>query len=136
MLPIALFDLLGTVGTTVGLELAGSAIFGIIMGSITVWTALFTRLIMGQRQSATRLVGIAIVVSGLALPMSEYRVDHDNDGRAELLWGVLACMHTHTRTHTHTHTQHVAHAHAHAHAHVLAHAACMPHACMHVRRWR
>ena len=62
MVPIAIFDLLGTVGTTVGLELAGSAIFGIILGSITMWTALFTRLIMGQRQSWTRLFGIGVVI--------------------------------------------------------------------------
>ena len=88
MIPIAIFDLLGTVGTTVGLELAGSAIFGIILGSITMWTALFTRLIMGQRQSWTRLFGISVVVCGLAIPMSEYRVDHDQDGSPELLWGV------------------------------------------------
>ena len=100
--PIAVADVLGTIGTTVGLELAGSAIFGIIMGSITVWTALFTWLIMGQRQSAARvrlrlepapaaharaphppepawvpaaaqLVGIVTVVAGLSLPMAEYR---------------------------------------------------------------
>ena len=88
MVPIAIFDLLGTVGTTVGLELAGSAIFGIILGSITMWTALFTRLIMGQRQSWTRLFGIGVVICGLSLPMTEYKVDHDQDGSPELLWGV------------------------------------------------
>ena len=88
MIPIAIFDLLGTVGTTVGLELAGSAIFGIILGSITMWTALFTRLIMGQRQSWTRLFGISVVICGLAIPMTEYKEDPDQDGSPELLWGV------------------------------------------------
>ena len=88
LVPIALLDVLGTVGTTVGLELAGSAIFGIIMGSITVWTALFTWLLMAQQQSAARLVGIVVVVTGLALPMAEYKPDDDDDGVSDVLLGI------------------------------------------------
>lgn len=88
LIPIALLDVLGTVGTTVGLELAGSAIFGIIMGSITVWTALFTWLLMGQQQSAARLIGIVVVVTGLAVPMSEYQPDDDDDGVSDVLLGI------------------------------------------------
>ena len=43
---------------------------------------------MGQRQSWTRLFGIGVVICGLSLPMTEYKVDHDQDGSPELLWGV------------------------------------------------
>lgn len=117
MVPIAVADVLGTIGTTVGLELAGSAIFGIIMGSITVWTALFTWLIMGQRQSAARvrlrlepapaaharaphppepawapaaaqLVGIVTVVAGLSLPMAEYRASEEGGGMGDVAIGI------------------------------------------------
>ena len=43
VVPIAICDYLGTVGTTIGLELAGSAIFGIIFSSVTVWTCVSRR---------------------------------------------------------------------------------------------
>ncbi|KAL3931380.1 MAG: hypothetical protein SGPRY_001146, partial [Prymnesium sp.] len=68
VIPITLCDLLGTVGTTVGLEMAGSAIFGIIYSSVTVWTALFTCLILRKPQSKVKLLGICTVVFGLCLP--------------------------------------------------------------------
>ena len=51
VIPIALCDFLGTAGTTIGLELAGSAIFGIIFSSVTVWAALFTCLILKKAQA-------------------------------------------------------------------------------------
>ena len=31
---------------------------------------------------------ISQVICGLSLPMTEYKVDHDQDGSPELLWGV------------------------------------------------
>ena len=68
VIPIAICDYLGTVGTTIGLELAGSAIFGIIFSSVTVWTALFTCLILKKAQSPIKMAGIATVVIGLAVP--------------------------------------------------------------------
>ena len=68
VLPIAVCDFLGTAGTTIGLELAGSAIFGIIYSSVTVWTALFTCVILRKAQSAVKMLGIATVVAGLTLP--------------------------------------------------------------------
>ena len=61
VVPIAICDFLGTVGTTVGLALAGSAIFGIIFASVTVWSALFTCCILGKAQSPKQLAGILTV---------------------------------------------------------------------------
>ena len=78
VMPIAICDYAGTVGTTVGLILAGSALFGIIYSSVTVWTALFTCLLLRKRQSATQLAGIAMVVAGLALPTLEQAQQHSS----------------------------------------------------------
>ena len=49
--------------------------------------ALFTWLLMGQRQSAARLVGICVVVAGLGLPMMEYR-HSDGAGTEDIVWGI------------------------------------------------
>ena len=49
--------------------------------------ALFTWLLMGQRQSAARLVGICVVVAGLGLPMMEYR-HSDGAGTEDIAWGI------------------------------------------------
>ena len=71
ILPIAVCDFLGTVGTTIGLELAGSAIFGIIFASVTVWSALFAYAVLGRPQSMLQMAGIGCVVIGLSLPAME-----------------------------------------------------------------
>lgn len=71
MLPIGLCDFLGTVGTTVGLVRCGSAIFGIIYSSVTVWAALFSCCILNKSQSSLRVAGILAVVVGLVLPTIE-----------------------------------------------------------------
>tara|TARA_B100000524_G_scaffold341300_1_gene235232 strand:+ start:152 stop:619 length:468 start_codon:yes stop_codon:yes gene_type:complete len=71
MIPIGLCDWLGTVGTTVGLVRCGSAIFGIIYSSVTVWAALFSCCILNKSQSPLRVAGILAVVVGLILPTIE-----------------------------------------------------------------
>ena len=91
--PIAVCDFLGTAGTTIGLELAGSAIFGIIYSSVTVWTALFTCLILRKGQSAVKMVGIASVVAGLALPTLD-AADTSESGRSVLIGIVLTFVGT------------------------------------------
>jgi len=84
ILPIAVCDFLGTVGTTIGLELAGSAIFGIIFASVTVWSALFAYAVLGRPQSMLQMAGIGCVVIGLSLPAMESSThpgaDSDGDG--------------------------------------------------------
>ena len=81
VLPIAICDFLGTVGTTIGLELAGSAIFGIIYSSVTVWTALFTCVILRKAQTSIKMMGIATVVAGLTLPTLDHDADSASQGR-------------------------------------------------------
>ena len=78
-------DFLGTAGTTIGLELAGSAIFGIIFSSVTVWTALFTCAILKKAQSAVKMLGIATVVIGLTLPTLDKNGDDSTQGRLVFL---------------------------------------------------
>jgi drug/metabolite transporter (DMT)-like permease len=51
--------------------MAGSAIFGIIFASVTVWSALFTYLLLSKPQTKLQTAGIAAVVCGLALPALE-----------------------------------------------------------------
>ncbi|KAL1524425.1 hypothetical protein AB1Y20_019320 [Prymnesium parvum] len=90
VIPITLCDLLGTVGTTVGLELAGSAIFGIIYSSVTVWTALFTCVILRKAQSTVKLLGIVTVVLGLCLPaLDPSRNTQTQDGQNVFIGIVL-----------------------------------------------
>ncbi len=94
MLPIALCDFIGTVGTTVGLEYAGSAIFGIIFASVTVWSAMFTCLILKKRQTRKQTLGILAVVAGLALPALEVS-DADPADELEVHIGIaLTCVGT------------------------------------------
>jgi drug/metabolite transporter (DMT)-like permease len=66
--PVGVFDWLGTSGLTIGLVWAGSAIFGIIYSSVTIWTALFAWCLLGRDQSAMQISGIFFVVGGLILP--------------------------------------------------------------------
>ena len=91
VLPIAVCDYIGTVGTTVGLVLSGSALFGIIYSSVTVWTALFTCLILRKSQTLVKMVGIATVVIGLALPTLDEAGDVDDGGASggRVLAGIL-----------------------------------------------
>jgi len=60
-------DWLGTVGTTIGLTLSGSAIFGIVFSSVSIWAALFARALLGRVLSGTQMAGIAIVTAGLVV---------------------------------------------------------------------
>ena len=94
LLPISICDFIGTVGTTVGLEYAGSAIFGIIFASVTVWSALFSCLIMGKRQTKKQMWGILVVVIGLAIPALE-QSDSDPQDESEVHIGIfLTCVGT------------------------------------------
>ena len=85
VLPIAFCDFLGTAGTTIGLELAGSAIFGIIFSSVTVWAALFTCVLLKKAQSPVRMLGIATVVAGLTLPTLDSNGESSEQGQLVLL---------------------------------------------------
>ena len=93
VVPIAICDYLGTVGTTIGLEVAGSAIFGIIFSSVTVWSALFTCCILGKTQSPLRMAGILTVVFGLALPTVGQNT-HTDQGQAAVAGIALTAMGT------------------------------------------
>lgn len=88
ILPIAVCDFLGTVGTTIGLEMAGSAIFGIIFASVTVWSALFTWLLLSKPQTKVQMAGILAVVCGLALPALERSNPEDAQDEWEVHVGI------------------------------------------------
>mmetsp|Transcript_5657 Transcript_5657/g.15007 ORF Transcript_5657/g.15007 Transcript_5657/m.15007 type:complete len:475 (-) Transcript_5657:483-1907(-) len=88
ILPIAVCDYLGTIGTTVGLVLSGSALFGIIFSSVTVWTALFTCLLLHKSQTLLKMAGIVTVVIGLALPTLDQASD-TTEGGDDIFAGII-----------------------------------------------
>lgn len=64
---IAIFDLLAQILNYTGAGLAGPTIFAIVYSSVTVWTAVWSRIILGRRLSCWQWMGIAIVFFGLAI---------------------------------------------------------------------
>lgn len=77
-IPVGILDWLGTTGLTIGLILSGSAIFGIIYASVTVWTALLACIVLGKRITPIKAVGIAAVVAGLGLPSLDDNGEGEN----------------------------------------------------------
>ena len=68
--PVGLLDFLGTTGLNIGLILSGSAIFGIIYASVTIWTALFAYCLLGKRLTPLKVFGILLVVAASSCPRS------------------------------------------------------------------
>jgi drug/metabolite transporter (DMT)-like permease len=83
--PVGLLDWFGTTGLNVGLILSGSAIFGIIYASVTIWTALFAFCLLKKGLTPLKVVGIALVVVGLVLPALEDNDDGDGDSSGDLV---------------------------------------------------
>lgn len=88
VLPIAICDYLATIGTTVGLIMSGSALFGIIFSSVTVWTAFFTCCLLRKSQTLLKMLGIATCVVGLSLPTLDQAQD-TAEGGDELFVGII-----------------------------------------------
>jgi drug/metabolite transporter (DMT)-like permease len=87
--PIGVLDWLGTTGLTIGLILSGSAIFGIIYASVTVWTALLAWAALGKRMTLIKAVGIALVVGGLILPSIDDNGDAETPNAKLVWWGII-----------------------------------------------
>jgi drug/metabolite transporter (DMT)-like permease len=64
---IASFDICAQVLNYSGAALAGPTLFAIIYSSVTVWTALFSRLLLGRLMNPFQWLGVAIVFSGLCI---------------------------------------------------------------------
>ena len=64
---IACFDICAQVLNYTGSALAGPTLFAIIYSSVTVWTALFSRVLLGRLMSPFQWLGVAIVFLGLCI---------------------------------------------------------------------
>jgi drug/metabolite transporter (DMT)-like permease len=68
---IAAFDIVAQTLNYTGASLAGPTIFAIVYSSVTVWTALFSRIFLGRSMSALQWVGILTVFGGLTLTAAD-----------------------------------------------------------------
>lgn len=64
---IALIDVVAQTVNYTGATWAGPTIFAIIYSSVTIWTALYSRILLGRRLSLIQCIGILVVFGGLAL---------------------------------------------------------------------
>lgn len=64
---IAVFDLVAQALNYTGSAMAGPTIFAIIYSSVTVWTAVFSRIFLSRELSPWQWLGVATVFGGLAV---------------------------------------------------------------------
>ena len=68
---IALFDICATSMNYTGASLAGPTIFAIVYSSVTVWTAVFSRIFLGRFLIRGQWCGVVTVFGGLALTATD-----------------------------------------------------------------
>lgn len=71
---ITLFDICAQAMNYNGAALAGPTIFAIIYSSVTVWTAVFSRLLLGRKLVPGQWLGIITVFCGLAITATDNSV--------------------------------------------------------------
>ncbi|CAB9496767.1 Transporter permease protein [Seminavis robusta] len=71
---ITLFDIAAQALNYTGAALAGPTIFAIVYSSVTVWTAVFSRILLKRHLLPGQWIGIVIVFSGLALTATDNSV--------------------------------------------------------------
>ena len=90
---IALFDIAAQSLNYTGASLAGATIFSIIYSSVTVWTAVFSRLFLGRSLNRRQWLAVFVVFGGLCITA----VDSSNLGASITQGTVLilagSCMH-------------------------------------------
>ena len=64
---IAIIDIFAQTLNYTGSTLSGPSIFSIIYSSVTIWTALYSRLLLARRQSCIQWTGIIVVFLGLVV---------------------------------------------------------------------
>ena len=71
---ITLFDISAQAMNYTGAALAGPTIFAIVYSSVTVWTAVFSWLLLQRQLLPGQWLGIALVFGGLALAATDHSV--------------------------------------------------------------
>jgi len=68
---IALFDIFAQSMVYTGNNLAGPTIFAIIYSSVTIWTALYSKILLNRILNKLQWMGVILVVIGLSLTASD-----------------------------------------------------------------
>ena len=68
---IALFDIGATAMNYTGASLAGPTIFAIVYSSVTVWTAVFSRIFLGRSMDGWQWSTVVLVFAGLTLTATD-----------------------------------------------------------------
>jgi len=90
---IALYDLLAQSINYTGAGLAGPTVFAIIYSSVTIWTAVFSRLVLGRSITTGQWMAIWVVFLGLALTGMDSIQIGPSVVRGTLLVAVGSMMH-------------------------------------------
>lgn len=68
---VAAVDVVAQLCNYTGASLAGPTIYAVVYSSLTVWTALWSRLLLGRRMPVHQWLAVAVVFGGLALTARE-----------------------------------------------------------------
>lgn len=75
---IAAWDISSTTMNYTGASMAGPTIFAIIYSSVTIWTAIFSQLLLGRRMNLWQWVNVVTVFAGLTITATDSVNTGDN----------------------------------------------------------
>lgn len=90
---IALFDITAQSLNYTGASLAGATIFAVIYSSVTVWTAVFSRLFLGRSLNSSQWAAVFVVFGGLCITAIDSSKLGDSITQGTLLVLLGSCMH-------------------------------------------
>jgi len=90
---IALFDITAQSLNYTGAALAGATIFAVIYSSVTVWTAVFSRLFLGRSLNCSQWGAVFVVFGGLCITAIDSSRLGDKITQGTLLVLMGSCMH-------------------------------------------
>ena len=90
---IAIFDLAAQAMNYTGSTLAGPTIFAIIYSSVTVWTAIFSFLLLKRRLSKFQWIGVVVVFAGLGITGLQSTSLGNDVMHGSILVFLGSCMH-------------------------------------------
>ena len=89
----ALFDIAAQSLNYTGASMAGATIFAVIYSSVTVWTAVFSRLFLGRRLNHRQWIAVFVVFGGLCITAVDSAKLGDSITQGTVLILIGSCMH-------------------------------------------
>jgi hypothetical protein len=90
---ISFWDVMAQTLNYTGASMAGPALFGIVYSSVTIWAALFSRLVLGRRMNLSQWMAVLCVFCGLALTANGSTTQGPNVWHGLLLVFLGSSMH-------------------------------------------